>query len=119
MSVLSWNCRGLGSPSTGRNLRFLCNKYKPSLVFLMETRVNNGTVERRRRGLRFPNMYYVEPEGISGGLALWWLESVKVEVIVAGKNFIHVKILAGLDPIEGHITFVYGPPKEQLRGSWW
>ena len=30
---------------TGRNLKFLNNKYRPSLVFLMETRVNKKKVE--------------------------------------------------------------------------
>ena len=44
-------------------------------------------------------MFYVDPEGTSGGLALWWLESVELEVIMAEKNFIHLKVVSGLEPL--------------------
>ena len=75
MSILCWNCQGLGPSLTGRNLKFLNNKYRPSLVFLMETRVNKKKVESWKRKLNFQNEWYEDAVGIDGGLAVWWNDS--------------------------------------------
>ena len=38
MSLLSWNCRGLGNRWTIRALVKVINKQDPNIVFLMETK---------------------------------------------------------------------------------
>ncbi|XP_028761010.1 uncharacterized protein LOC114719664 [Neltuma alba] len=119
MSLLCWNCQGLGSPLTGRNLRFLYNKHRPTLVFLMETRVKMDKVERWRRRLDFQNKVYVEPIRIGGGLAVWWNDDIQLQLIKADKNIVHLKVVKGLEMDSGFLTLIYGPPRKQDRGSWW
>ncbi|XVF09312.1 hypothetical protein REPUB_Repub07fG0081700 [Reevesia pubescens] len=38
--------------------------------------------------MRFNEIFYVEPEGLSGGLALWWKAHMEVKVIGETKNLI-------------------------------
>jgi hypothetical protein len=35
MSLLSWNCRGLGNPQTVRDLRQMVKEKRPKVVFIM------------------------------------------------------------------------------------
>ncbi|XP_028789589.1 uncharacterized protein LOC114745600 [Neltuma alba] len=119
MSILSWNCQGLGSSLTGKNLQFLCSKFRPSLVFLMETRVKMEKIEKWRRRLNFQNKIYVELVGIGGGLAVWWNDDLQLNFIKSDKNMIYLKVLKGLEMEFGFLTLVYGPPKEQDRRKWW
>ena len=119
MSILSWNCQGLGPPLKGRHLKFLNNKYRPSLVFLMETRVNKEKVARWKNRLNFQNEWYEEAVGTGGGLAVWWKDSELIQVVLSTKNMIHLKITKGFGMDGGFFTLVYGPPKEQDREQWW
>ena len=85
MKAISWNCQGA---LTVKALKELRSKYRPYLVFLMETRNEDEVMERLRKKMRYENRYYVNPEGLSGGLALWWNNEVEVKVIEAKKNCI-------------------------------
>ena len=88
MKAISWNCQGIGPALTIKALKELKSKYRPCLVFLMETRNEEEVMERLRKKMRYENRYYVNPEGLSGGLALWWNNEVEVKVMEAIKNCI-------------------------------
>ena len=45
MNLLSWNCRGLGNPRIVRDLHHMVKEKKPTLVFLMETKVHDKNVD--------------------------------------------------------------------------
>ena len=45
MSLISWNCQGLGNPWTVRSLHDLVKENNPSILFLMETRMKAIEVE--------------------------------------------------------------------------
>lgn len=62
------------------------------MIFLMETKNNEGVCERVRRKLRMENGVYVEPNGIGGGLALWWTDAVEVVVHRRETNFIDTTV---------------------------
>jgi exonuclease III len=44
MSLLSWNCRGLGNSSAVPTLRDLVRKYKVDVIFLCETLVHANKI---------------------------------------------------------------------------
>lgn len=72
MSICSWNCRGVGLPSSIRFLKDLVDQERPSFIFLCETKDSKGRLERLRRELGFDGMLSVDPQGRSEGLALMW-----------------------------------------------
>ncbi|KAH7860566.1 hypothetical protein Vadar_014937 [Vaccinium darrowii] len=56
---------------TSQALGDLVHKNRPSIVFLMESKNNKVKLETIRCKLGFDGSCYVDPEGLSGGLALW------------------------------------------------
>jgi len=47
MKIISWNCRGLGSPRTVPSLKYLVRVYKPDILFLCETiSISNRMLEQ-------------------------------------------------------------------------
>ncbi|KAK9028222.1 hypothetical protein V6N11_068032 [Hibiscus sabdariffa] len=68
--------------------------------------------------MKMDNAFYVEPEGIAGGLALWWSLDVKLSVLQYDKNFIDA-IISINGQIEWFRTFIYAPPyKEEKLRCW-
>ncbi|KAF7815390.1 reverse transcriptase [Senna tora] len=61
----------------------------------------------------------VEPIGLAGGLALFWMDSVRLSIVSASKNLIHTEIVDGLLQFSGFISFIYGPPLDADRSSFW
>lgn len=62
------------------------------MVFLMETKNKKEKLEKIRKRLNFSGYVYVNPRGISGGLALWWNKEVDVSVLSSDKNLIDSKV---------------------------
>jgi exonuclease III len=80
MSLLSWNCRGLGNPQTVQFLRRLVKEKSSCLVFLMETKRLQNNVGFLKVQLGFDNLFAVDCIGRSGGLILLWKSSAQVTI---------------------------------------
>lgn len=119
MKILSWNCQGLGRALTVRNLRDLVKNNNPSIIFLMEKKIKSGRIKKISRRCDFSQELYIEPEGLSGGLALWWHSSISLTVLYKSKNIIHTQVESASLKVPGFISFVYGPPKEGERRAVW
>ncbi|KAL9436069.1 hypothetical protein AB3S75_022188 [Citrus x aurantiifolia] len=97
MSVLSWNCRGLGHPQTVQVLIDLVKCKKPTIIFLMETLCGKDKLESIKRKLGFDGLFVVDRVGRSGGLALLWDANTNVFLLSYARNFIDVHVVvAGL-----------------------
>jgi exonuclease III len=72
MSLLCWNCRGIGTRRTVCDIRSMVKEKHPNIVFLMETIMRNTKLQVLRRQLGFDGLLTMEPVGKSGGLALLW-----------------------------------------------
>ncbi|KAK8985967.1 hypothetical protein V6N11_037686 [Hibiscus sabdariffa] len=68
--------------------------------------------------MKMENAFYVELEGIAGGLALWWSIDVKLTVLQYDKNFINTIISINWDS-EWFGTFIYALPYEEEKQSLW
>lgn len=120
MSAISWNCRGFASSSTVKELKEVCGKVKPYILFLMETKISSRRMEMvRRRSFSFERSLYVEAEGLSGGLAVWWREDVSMNFVVVSKNIIHAEVVAPFLEEKVCVSFVYGPPSNVGRDDFW
>ena len=89
MNAISWNCLGLVASLTVQELCDLCIRVKPTLLLLMETKAKRCKAEDMKRKLHFDKIFYVEPEGLSGGLYLMWTKRLEIEVLDAWKNYVH------------------------------
>lgn len=79
MKIMSWNCRGLGSPSTVSQLKELLRLFKPELTFLCETKRRSEFVSNVCKKLGRENRWKaIEPIGRSGGLLVGWSEEVTI-----------------------------------------
>ncbi|XP_019186418.1 PREDICTED: uncharacterized protein LOC109181118 [Ipomoea nil] len=92
MSVISWNCRGLGGTRTVRELLGIVSKQRPSFVFLMETKADDVKVEQVRIQLGFEGAFSMDCVGQGGGLALFWRDSTTVSLLSYSMNHIDAEI---------------------------
>lgn len=66
----------------------------------------------------YVNRFTVPPQGISGGLALFWKQEVEFEVLASSPNFIDTQIKSN-GIISSFITFIYGAPQQDNRRDFW
>jgi uncharacterized membrane protein len=90
MSLLCWNCRGLGNPKVIRQVHCLVRVKKPRFVFLIETKVKSMKLQRLRCSIGFDGLFHVDPVGYSGGLVMFWKDDKEVQIV----NFSQRHIMA-------------------------
>jgi exonuclease III len=66
MSLISWNCRGLGNPRTVRDLSQMVKEKQPNFLFLIETISSKKRMESLRVKFGYQGLFVVEPVGRSG-----------------------------------------------------
>lgn len=116
MSLISWNCQGLGNPWTVREIMELEVRYKPSFIFLMETMVSINHAERFKVKMGFEGLFFVDNTGRSGGLALFWKEKSSANLISFSKNHVDIRVL--LDNMKPwRLTYFYGYPERHRRND--
>ena len=72
MTILAWNCRGIGSALAVRNLADEVRLKDPLLVFLSETKTGESKMKGVRNKLEYTQGITVPSDGLSGGLAMMW-----------------------------------------------
>ena len=118
MNLVSWNCQGLGNPKAVRALHRIVKSKGPTVLFLMETKLNNGRIEDIRTKIGFDYAFTAPSVGRSGGLALLW----KQEVDMCIQNFSQHHIDAHMDSTQPRcwrLTGFYGWPKQHRRKESW
>uniref|UniRef100_A0A803Q6Z2 Reverse transcriptase domain-containing protein n=1 Tax=Cannabis sativa TaxID=3483 RepID=A0A803Q6Z2_CANSA len=110
--------RGLGNPTAFRFLRLLISEQAPCVLFLMETKLQSGSVDKFRNSLHFPNGIEVPRHGLGGGLMLLW----KLEADVTINNFSsnHIDCFIEFQDLPSfHFTGFYGHPQSSQRIHTW
>lgn len=116
MKIFTWNCQGFSNPRTVRELTSLVRSYKPGIVGLLETKIDKVRLDYMRCRLGFKHGFVVDQFGIGGGLALWWMEDVELEI----RNFSNFHIGALVDePVGSRVTLFYVSPHSHLRQHSW
>lgn len=119
MKCLSWNCWGIGNAPTVRDLVSLVKENNSQLVFLCETRQKSEKVHQLRSRLGLRGFVGVDSNGRSGGLALFWHESLYVEIKAMNERYIDVYVRVSQDEPIWHLTCVYGEPRTENQHLMW
>lgn len=109
MKLISWNVRGLNSPSKHRMIKNLIQQEKPSIFFLQETKSSNTAIEKVRNKIwAGSSALSVDASGASGGLAILWNpKTLSLNDFHATHHLIQASFhLIGTN-IHGHLSNVY------------
>ncbi|GLT53039.1 hypothetical protein SLA2020_263360 [Shorea laevis] len=119
MSLLSWNCRGLGNPRIVHNLCQMVKEKRPRFLFLMETKIRQKRMHLIRNKIGFDGMVAVDSIGLSGGLALLWQEANEVSIQNYSLRHISV-VITTIDSVRSwRLTGFYGHPDWASREESW
>lgn len=119
MSLLCWNCRGVGNPQVVQQLDGLVRSHNPKLIFLSETRMIVVGTKNLRWKLRLRNCLVVDSNGLSGGIALFGDESIRVSLHSMSDRFIDVIIQETPETTPWRSTFTYGELRVENRPRMW
>ncbi|XP_019179571.1 PREDICTED: uncharacterized protein LOC109174786 [Ipomoea nil] len=118
MSIISWNCRGLGGTRSVRELVGMVSKQRPVFVFLMETKAKSSKIEEVRIKLGFEGAFGMDRVGLGGGLALLWRDADTVTLLSYSVHHIDVMIdIPGKQ--RWRLTGFYGHPDRFHRHETW
>jgi hypothetical protein len=115
MNALAWNCRGVGNSRTVRDLTALMQSHNPKLVFLSETRQTEKQSKNLRWRLGLKGCLAVGSERRSGGIALFWDESIAVTLLGMCNRLIDVQVQESPSSQPWRMSFVYGEPRVEDR----
>ena len=71
MSLLLWNCHGLGNPRIENELVSLIQAKNPSIVFIVETWADEVRLDRTLSKINFDKKCVVPRQNRGGGLVLF------------------------------------------------
>ncbi|XP_020873965.1 uncharacterized protein LOC110226467 isoform X2 [Arabidopsis lyrata subsp. lyrata] len=118
MRILHWNCQGLRNPLTIPYLKDINRKFKIDIMFLVETKNKDNYVQNLGVDLHFDHQILVSPDGLSGGLAIFWRNIVACELLSDPTlNYTDMYIIEG--PTTFCLTYVYGNPERKPRQYMW
>ncbi|TYI86331.1 hypothetical protein E1A91_D04G058000v1, partial [Gossypium mustelinum] len=118
MKFLSWNCRGMGSLATIRELKQLLVANRPDIIFLCETKMNAIEFQKVQTRCRMQNGLVVNSEGRSGGLALMWKDELDVTIQSYSRYHIDSIVNLGCTNII-RVTGYYGHANPSERNNSW
>ncbi|XP_024016341.1 uncharacterized protein LOC112089817 [Eutrema salsugineum] len=111
------NCQGAGADLTKDHLEELHKCFFPRFLFLSETKNNRIFMQDMQMYFGYDHVCTVEPRGLSGGLALFYMDEPSVFITFSDEHLIDIETT-----LDGHkifMTFVYGDPVVKNRDSVW
>lgn len=118
MSLIGWNCRGLGKPRAVRVLTEMLKSHKPDLLFLSETLAVSNKIEAIASKLGFADFFSVDRQGMGGGLAVFWRKSLNCKILNHSQNHIDMQVNEGSRGL-WRLTCFYGYPERERRQDSW
>ena len=107
MSCIAWNCCGLRNLHTTRELVKIIRAKDPSIVFLVETMVDDVGLEIVQSKIGFDHHWVVLREGRGGGLVIFWKATINLTIEESNKSYIDAFIDKNLEN-EWRLTGFYG-----------
>ena len=90
---------------------------KPDFLFLSETKQDFDFVQRFQSHFGYDRLVTVDPNGRSGGLALFYNNEFQVKILYSSNIMIDIEAVVKGKQV--FLTFVYGEPVQELREQVW
>lgn len=119
MSCIIWNCRGSRSASTVRFLKLLCNKFKPEVIFLSETKSNSSRCYQVAKMIKREECFSVDSNNRSGGLSIMWTENIEVQILHSSLYLIHLELKHRTSETSCYLSCACGHPYWNLKQKFW
>lgn len=118
MNLLCWNCRGMGSSRSVRQLRKWSSTYAPDIVFVSETMVKKNVAENLKEKLGYAHTFGVASRGKERDLCMFWREEVEFTLISFSQNHICGDISHN-GARSWRFVGIYGCPREEDKHKSW
>lgn len=92
MRVFNWNVWGMGNDRMFLVLKTILQQHKPQIVFLCETKLRSGQMNKVGKLLKFECCFAVSSKGKSGGLALLWNLDTNVNIASFSNHHIDAEV---------------------------
>jgi hypothetical protein len=92
MTIMGWNCRSVGQLRTVQDLERLVRAHRQKMLFPCENRQNKRSVENLKWRLGLKNVVSFSEEGKGGVLALFWDDSLDVNLFKLNNRVIDVMV---------------------------
>ncbi|CAL9242262.1 unnamed protein product, partial [Arabidopsis halleri] len=101
--------------ATGEDIN---RKHKVDILFLVETKNKDAYVQQLGKDLQFTHQILVSPDGTSGGLAIFWRDTVECDFLQAPT--LHCTDMYIKDAKATFcLTYIYGNPERKPRQQQW
>ena len=111
-----WGCHSDGSTShlLRRTFSMMVKNYNPSMVVLLEPRINGLKADAfiKKKWVQ----QFSSAEGFSGGIWILWRDIFDVEIVRNHTQFIHLRVSYN-NQLVSWITAIYGSPITSIRKS--
>lgn len=77
------------------------------MIFLFETKMKDHMIDGVRRHMGYSHGFHIPSVGRAGGLSLWWLEKLNVNIFFFSKHVIDICICLEDSSFWVRVTFVY------------
>nr|GMD60615.1 uncharacterized protein LOC109160503 [Ipomoea batatas] len=112
------NCQGATSKKFLRAAHSLIRQHRPVCFCILETKISGNGADEICLKLDFDNWIRVEAVGMSGGIWVFWNDSLKAKVLRTNPQFILMEI-ENVDNTKWNMALVYESPNLALRRKLW
>ena len=120
MNILLWNCRGALNVDFIRRIFEMAINHRPSIMVVMETRVEGDRARKIIEGLPFDGYITTDCVGYAGGFwMLWKTKDVEVSHLSSTEQEIRASIKVHSSNLTSLISAIYASPRLAERRILW
>lgn len=122
MSIIAWNCQGLGSSLADWTLTEEVRAKEPLLVFLSKTKAEASRIKGIQNKLEYIQGITVPSDERSGGLAMLWRKGMDVRFKSYSNSHIDVEVYESSSLSPWRAIGFYGQldvARRDNRGNYW
>lgn len=118
MSLISWNCRGIGGPRKQQFLKALLRSTNANICFIAETKCSFHKTVNIFQQMPLENFSFVLAYGRSGGLVLMWDRGTRLQIQQKSRSLIHATV-TNARGVEWELLCVYGDANHTRNPQIW